>query len=81
MKARVNLTIEHDVLDKAKKYAANMGTSVSELVENYFRKVTAMEARESNLFKLIESLEKPDIAADFDFKRAYHEAKVNKHGL
>lgn len=81
MKAKVNLTIESDVLDKAKKYAANMGTSVSEIVENYFRKLTATEVRESNLFKLIESLEQPNIAADLDFKKAYHEAKINKNGL
>ena len=40
MKARVNLTIEESVLHDTKLYAEKQGTSVSELVEEYLKKVT-----------------------------------------
>ena len=47
MKARVNLTIEQDILDRAKKYASDLGSNVSELVENYLKNVSTKVNSES----------------------------------
>ncbi|MFD2284711.1 hypothetical protein GJU39_20650 [Pedobacter petrophilus] len=81
MKARVNLTIEEDILQKAKKYASEMGSSVSELVESYFRKITEPKEREVKLFKMVEKLEKPNLPEDFDYKKEYYEARKDKYGF
>ena len=39
MKTRVNLTIENEVLIRAKKHAAQVKESLSELVEDYLKKL------------------------------------------
>ena len=39
MKTRVNLTIENEVLINAKRYASQVEESLSELVEDYLKKL------------------------------------------
>lgn len=79
MKARLNLTIDQQLLNVIKSYAANKHTSVSELVENYFRTIVKPENK-NNILDLIESLPKPYIAEDLDIKKAYYEAKGKQDG-
>ena len=43
MKKKLTLRMEQDVIERAKEYAAERGASVSKLVENYFRALTAGE--------------------------------------
>ena len=43
MKKKLTLRMEQDVIERAKEYAAERGESVSKLVENYFRALTAGE--------------------------------------
>lgn len=43
MDTKLTLTIDKDVIAYAKKYAANNQTSLSDLVENYFKALTAAE--------------------------------------
>ena len=40
MKARLNITIEENLLSTVKIYASKQHTSISELVENYFTTLT-----------------------------------------
>ena len=58
MKERLNLTIDGGLLEAMKTYAAAKGTSVSELVENYFRNVTKPVKRK-NILDLVDELEPP----------------------
>lgn len=80
MKARVNLTIEQDILSKAKKYASEVGTSVSELVENYLKNVSKKTDTES-LIDFIDRLEVPKIDENIDFKKQYYEDRAEKYGF
>jgi len=41
MNQKLTLTIENDVIKKAKQYAAENGTSISRLVENFLSLLTA----------------------------------------
>ena len=56
MKERLNLTIDGELLDAMKAYAASKEMSVSELVESYFRSVTKRVQRR-NILDLVDGLE------------------------
>jgi hypothetical protein len=45
MIAKLTLTIEDDVIEKTKKYAASTGSSLSKMVENYFRSLIDEESK------------------------------------
>jgi len=45
MKAKVTLTLDEDLLPKAKRYARSHNMSLSELVENSLRKATTNDRR------------------------------------
>jgi hypothetical protein len=79
MKARLNLTIEQTLLDQVKKFAAQKNTSVSELVEDYFKVLT--KPKKQSLVDLLRSLPKPDISDDRDLIEEYYEAKRKKYGF
>lgn len=40
MNTKLTLTLEKDVIEKAKEFAARQGQSLSSLVENYFKHLT-----------------------------------------
>jgi hypothetical protein len=65
MKERLNLTIDGELLDAMKAYAAGKQMSVSELVENYFRSVTRPVQRR-NILDLVDGLEKPFLGDGID---------------
>jgi len=58
MKERLNLTIDADLVESMKAYAASKQMSVSELVESYFRTVTRPLQRK-NIVELVDELEEP----------------------
>ncbi len=80
MKARLNLTIDNSLLETIKAYAQKQQTSVSDLVENYFKTITKPTNRK-NVIDLIEKLEKPSIKNDADLKELYYQEKSKKYGL
>lgn len=76
VKERLNLTIDGELLDSMKAYAASKSMSVSELVESYFRSVTRPVKRK-NILDLVDELEShPDAAASH-----YQEDNRAKHGF
>jgi hypothetical protein len=79
MKARLNLTIEQSLLEEVKLYATRKNTSVSELVEEYFKVIT--QTKKQSLVDLLRSLPKPDIDVNFDWKEEYYKDKMKKYGL
>lgn len=78
MTTKLTLTVEKEVIDRAKSYAKDTGRSLSELIEHYLDKITQerTEQRVSpKLKKLIGSVKLPH---DFDEKkelRSYFEKK------
>jgi len=72
MKTRLNITIEETLLEKVKVYATKQNSSVSQLVEDYFKTIIKPKKRKT-IIDLIESLPKPDIDSDEDLKKEYYE--------
>ena len=80
MKERLNLTIDAALLDAIKRYAAKRQISVSELVENYFEKVTKPIQRKTVL-DLVDELDKPAIDPKADLKELYYKEQGEKYGF
>ena len=78
MKTRLNLTIDEQLLQQAKQYAAAKKSSVSDLVETYFRTFTQVPVRRS-VIDLIEELPKPTVP-EGDLTKRYMEDHGKKHG-
>ncbi len=80
MTTKLTLTIEEKVIDSAKKYAQKKGKSLSHLVENYLKSISA-NSEEPNeniapkVSKLMGVLKLPD---DFDYKKEVSKAIAKK---
>ena len=46
MNTKLTLTIEDEVIKKAKKYAAEQGRSLSDIIENYLKTLTSRKKTE-----------------------------------
>jgi hypothetical protein len=81
MKARINLTVEEEVLKKAKYYAEEHNTSVSEMVETYLKKITQKANKEKPYFlKVLENFKPKEDYNNRDLTKEYYEAKGKKYG-
>lgn len=77
MKSRLNLTIDESLLTVTKLYAEQNRTSISELVEDYFKMLTKPKKRKT-IIDLVEELDRPDIDPKADLKELYYQDP--KHG-
>lgn len=81
MKARLNLTIDSALLEKMKAYAIKRDTSISELVEHYFKTV-AKPARRKNIITMLEKLDAPTrVDKDAHLKDLYYKENAKKYGF
>ena len=80
MKERLNLTIEGDLLNSIKAYAAKKEMSVSELVEAYFRAVTK-PVQKKNILDLMQELPKPVNKYEGDVTELYYKERASKYGF
>jgi hypothetical protein len=81
MKARINLTVEEEVLKKAKYYAEEHNTSVSEMVETYLKKITQKANKEKPYFlNVLENFKPKEDYNNRDLTKEYYEAKGKKYG-
>lgn len=82
MSTVITLTIDPEVAEKARKYAAEKGNSLSELVEIYFRRLTESE----NLPKSLSSSKVKKLrgilkgSPDLDYKSILESEIIKKHG-
>ena len=76
MKARLNITIDESLLQEVKKFAAKRNTSVSEMVENYFRNIT--KPKRKLLTELLDELPKLDNPENKKLSDLYYEAKMKE---
>ena len=80
MKSRLNLTIDSDLLLTVKSLANKKQTSISELVEQYF-KVIAKPAKRKDIIDLVESLPNPKIDNEADLKDLFYQTQSQKYGF
>lgn len=85
MKARLNLTIDHDLLSTIKTYANRNDISLSKLVEECFRQ---MKLKLKNKTKakngLLEKKEKQKtlpVLSNRELREEYYEARAEKYGF
>jgi hypothetical protein len=75
VKARLNLTIDDQLIERVKVYAEAQETSVSEIVEQYFIQLTSVK-KTKNIVDLISQLDKPQIPETLNLKEAYYQSKL-----
>ncbi len=80
MKARLNLTIDESLLADVKRMAEKKGTSVSELVEEFFKKFTK-PAKQKSVIDIVDKLNKPAIDPGADLKDLYYKEQSGKYGF
>lgn len=80
MTTKLTLTIEDTVIDSAKKYARHKGKSLSAIVENYLKSISAQDETSSKLSpkvtKLMGAISLPE---DFDYKKELSAAVLKKY--
>lgn len=74
MKAKLNLTIDQHLLQSIKSFAASKNTSVSELVESYFKKITK-GAKKTTIIDMVEQLPPHGVDIAADLKAEYYKSK------
>lgn len=80
MKNRLNITIDDGLMEQAKRYAAKHKTSLSQLVEQYFKTLTR-PVRKRNIIELIKELPKPKIIVEDNMKENYYRQQKRKYGF
>ncbi|WP_396191232.1 DUF6364 family protein [Flavobacterium sp.] len=88
MNTKLTLSLEKEVIEKAKIYAKGTGRSLSEMVENYFRSLVENSNKNNDkdeyedihpsVKKLIGRITLPDY---FDIKKAKEEYYKEKYGI
>lgn len=76
MTARLTLTIEQSVINKAKAYAQKKGHSLSDLVENYLKSLNDKEDISPRVKRLKGAIKLPE---NFEYKKSLEEELVKKY--
>jgi len=80
MNAKLTLSIDDQVITKAKKYAKNSGRSLSDLIENYLKNITSSDRDDFSISPKVKSLMGVFKApVDFDYKAELSKAISEKH--
>jgi hypothetical protein len=83
MDAKLTLTMEQSVIEKAKVYAKGRAHSLSDLIENYLKSITSDVAQnEVKLTPIVKSLKgavKVPENFDYDYKKLMDEIRTEKY--
>ncbi len=80
MKAKLNLTIDQEVLLEAKRHAYHSKTSISKMVEGFLRKIAYPNQRKT-VIEIVQELPEPKSSDERDLKKAYIEERAEKYGV
>jgi hypothetical protein len=80
MKNRLNITMDEVLVEQARRYADRHSTSLSQLVEQYFKSLIRPTQRK-NIIQLVEELPKPAVKLDGDPEEAYYGGQKKKYGF
>jgi hypothetical protein len=83
MKNRLNITVDNVLMEEAKLYAAKHKTSLSQLVEEYFKTLTqGKKPHKKNIIELMARLPQPKgKPPEGDVHKLYHESRKKKYGF
>jgi hypothetical protein len=80
MTTKLTLTMDDAVISGAKKYAKKKGSSLSDMVENYFKSLTVKDRHEEEIsprvLKLKGVIKLPE---DFDYKKEVEKSLSKKY--
>ena len=83
MSTKLTLTLDKRVIEQAKKYAKDQGRSLSNLIEEYLRKIITEDplAKEEALPPIVKSLKGAVKITDqdFDYKKILEEELIKKY--
>ncbi len=80
MNVKLTLTIEKDVIKRAKKYASDKNRSLSDLIENYLISLTEKEDNKPKLNPIIKSLKGSfKMPKNMDYKKELRNRVENKY--
>jgi len=79
MKQRLNITIDENVLSKARHYAEKHEASLSALIEDYLQKLPGTPSK--NIIDLVESLPQAKLSLPGQLKEGYFESQKKKYGF
>ncbi len=81
MNTKLTLKLNKDAIENAKTYAKNRHTSLSVLVENYFKSLAKeKQYAESEISPIVQELSGiMDLPQDFDMKRGYTKYLIEKY--
>lgn len=79
MQTKLTLTIEKEVIMKAKQYAKQTGRSVSDMVENYLKQITSKDTIHNQLSpklkRIVGAVKLPKHFDEHAIVRTYYEKK------
>lgn len=82
MNTKLTLTIERDVIRKAKEYAKDKNRSLSDIIENYLKSLTQENSEENKpkLTPIVKSLKGSfKMPENFDYKEELKKILEEKH--
>ena len=79
MTAKLTLTVERSVIERAKLYAKNTGRSLSEIIENYLETITQDNGSEKPSPKLKKIIGAVKLPKNFDEEKELRSYFENKH--
>ena len=81
MNTKLTLTVEREVIDRAKKYAQSKGRSLSDIVENYLKSLTKEPGRfKSKTSPITNSLRGTfKVPEEMDYKKELRERLSEKY--
>jgi len=84
MNTKLTLTIEKEVIDRAKKYAKEEKRSLSDIIENYLKMLTqsksGLNANEQELNPLVASLRGSfKMPKDMDYQKELNKRREDKY--
>jgi hypothetical protein len=82
METKLTLTLNQDVIERAKVYARNHNISLSTMIESYLNSITKQKEveKKATITPLVESLSGViDLPADYNFKKDYHDFLEEKY--
>ena len=83
MNTKLTLSLDKEVIEKAKRYAKKNGQSVSGMMENYFKMLSSKDKkRKIEITPFVKSIPfkgKSKLTENFDYKEALTEALREKY--
>ena len=80
MDTKLTLTIDKQVISKAKRYAKTSGRSLSDLVENYLKNLTSTDKGDLDISPRVKSLMGSfRVPKDFDYKKELTDLLLSKY--